>query len=327
MISCFTYHKTGMIKKKNMKKIREKADNLRAGRCKLPFSGGHWCCEKKMPVVNERVCIFRKGLNMQSIIQKVHVHMPYHLLPRYLPMILEHRLNLELYFNHHTLSSIDRDDCLRTAELLKDGGLKFTFHAPFVDLRPGALDDRIRKASMERIRQAFDLAQYFQPLKIVCHPSYDDRYYVNCDDLWLENSVRFWSELKGVAKDAGAAVALENVYEKEPDILRKLMEILVDDHFCFCFDTGHFNVFSNKSLQTWIEQMGAYIGHLHLHDNFGEFDEHLPVGTATFPFRELFTSLGELGVRPTVTLEAHRQDHLWQSLDNLQKMSLLDLLG
>ena len=264
---------------------------------------------------------------MHNIIQKVHIHMPYHLLERYQPMILEHRLNPELYFNHHTLSSIDRDDCRLTAGIFKNAGLKVTFHAPFVDLRPGALDDRIRKASMERIRQAFDLAQYFQPLKIVCHPSYDDRYYVNCDDLWLENSVRFWSELKRVAKDAGAVVALENVYEKEPDILRKLMEILADDHLCFCFDTGHYNVFSNTPLTTWIEQMGPYIGHLHLHDNFGEFDEHLPIGTATFPFQELLTRLGMLKVRPTITLEAHRQDHLWQSLDNLEKMALPELLN
>ena len=63
---------------------------------------------------------------MHNIIQKVHIHMPYHLLERYQPMILEHRLNPELYFNHHTLSSIDRDDCRMHAGIFKTAVLKVT---------------------------------------------------------------------------------------------------------------------------------------------------------------------------------------------------------
>jgi len=263
---------------------------------------------------------------MLDVIKRVHAHMPYHLLPRYLSMILEQKLNLEIYFSHHTLRSLDPDECRQMAARLNDAGLKVTFHAPFVDLRPGALDERIRQVSMERIRQAFDLAPIFQPLKIVCHPSFDERYYVSCDDLWLENSARFWGELISVAKASNTIVALENVYEKEPGILRRLFEILSCDNLCFCFDTGHYNVFARSPLKLWMDQIGPYIGHLHLHDNFGRLDEHLPVGAATFPFDELFAALKSLGIKPTFTLEAHSQDHLWQSLKNVQEMKLLERL-
>jgi sugar phosphate isomerase/epimerase len=263
---------------------------------------------------------------MPDILRRVHAHMPYHLLSRYLPMVLERKLNLEIYFSHYALQLLDKNECSQTARRLKDAGLKVTFHAPFVDLRPGALDDQIRKTSLDRINQVFDLTPYFQPLKIVCHPSFDDRYYVDCDDLWLENSVNFWRQLIPAAKDAGTIIALENVYEKEPNILRRLLEALASEQVCFCFDTGHFNVFSYTPLKTWVEQLGRYIGHLHLHDNFGKFDEHLPVGAATFPFDQLFAALKALKVKPTVTLEAHSQEHLWQTLANLQKMALLDSL-
>ena len=263
---------------------------------------------------------------MLDIIRKVHAHMPYDLLPRYLPMILEKKLNLEIYFSHYTLQSLDKNQCHKTAETLKDAGLKVTFHAPFMDLRPGALDDQIRKTSLDRIRQVFDLIPCFQPLKIVCHPSFDIRYYVNCDDLWLENSVGFWRQLIPLAKDGGTVIALENVYEREPGILRRLLATLNSDQVCFCFDTGHFNVFARESLKTWMDVLGPYIGHLHLHDNFGRFDEHLPPGNATFPFDEFFTALQALKVKPTITLEAHAPEHLWQSLANLQEMSLLDRL-
>jgi len=248
--------------------------------------------------------------------------MPYPLLPQYLPLILERKLNPEIYFSHYALEALDKPECIGIAETLRDSGLKVTFHAPFVDLRPGALDHQIRRVSMDRISQVFDLAPYFRPLKIVCHPSFDDRYYVDCDDLWLENSIHFWQQLAGSARETGTIIALENVYEKEPGILCRLLEGLASDQICFCFDTGHFNVFARSPLKVWMEKLGRFIGHLHLHDNFGKFDEHLPVGAATFPFEELFTALRALPVKPTVTLEAHAQEHLWESAANLQKMSL-----
>ena len=263
---------------------------------------------------------------MQDILNKVHAHMPFHLLPEYLEMILEKKLNLEIYFSHYALQKLDKQQCLESAKTLADAGLKVTFHAPFMDLRPAALDDKIRQASVDRIKQVFDLAPYFQPMKIVCHPSFDERYYVSCDDLWLENSVKTWTEIIILAKEVKTVIALENVYEKEPEILRRLFESLSSEHICFCFDTGHFNVFSYEPLSEWLAQMGKYIGHLHLHDNCGKTDEHLPVGGGTFPFALLFKTLQTIKVKPSITLEAHSQEGLWRSINNVKNMALLDFL-
>jgi sugar phosphate isomerase/epimerase len=250
--------------------------------------------------------------------------MPYHLLPRYLKSIIQQKLNLEIYFHHWALQDMDKSQCIETAKLFAETGLKVTFHAPFLDLRPAALDDKIRQTSLDRIKQVFELAPYFHPLKIVCHPSFDDRYYVSADDLWLENSVKTWTELIAQAKDAKTIIALENVYEKNPHILRRLFNALSSDNICFCFDTGHFNVFSHEPLDIWLRELGKYLGHLHLHDNFGRLDEHLPVGCGTFPFTNFFQTLNKMKVKPTITLEAHNQDSLLQSVKNIKEMSLLN---
>ncbi|MBN1364997.1 MAG: sugar phosphate isomerase/epimerase [Syntrophaceae bacterium] len=261
---------------------------------------------------------------MKDIINKVHAHMPYHLLPKYLEMILKQKLNLEIYFNHWALQSLNKKKCIETAKILTDADLKITFHAPFMDLRPGALDDKIRQISVERIKQVFDLTSYFSPLKIICHASFDDRYYVSCDDLWLEASVKTWKELIALAEADKVIIALENVYEKNPRILRRLFEALPCDRICFCFDTGHFNVFSHEPLGVWLTELGKYLGHLHLHDNFGGNDEHLPVGCGNFPFAELFQSIRKMKKNPTVTAEAHNQNNLWESLNNIKSMELLN---
>lgn len=267
-----------------------------------------------------------KRVVMQNTISQVHAHMPYHLLPKYLEMILDRKLNLEIYFHHWALENLDKSKCMEMAGGLLDAGLKITFHAPFMDLCPGALDDQIRRASVDRIKQVFDLAPYFRPLKITCHASFDVRYYVSVDELWLENSVKTWRELIYLAEDHHTVIALENVYERDPDVLRRLFEILSSDRICFCFDTGHFNVFSLVSLHVWLEDLGRYLGHLHLHDNFGSKDEHLPVGSGTFPFAELCDFLKAKAIKPTATLEAHNQSNLWQSMENIESLGLMKYL-
>ena len=262
---------------------------------------------------------------MQDILKKVHVHMPFDFLPRFQEMILQEKMNLEIYFSCSALDKLDNTKCRQMANLLTDSGIKVTFHAPFMDLRPGALDGKIRQASLERLKQVFELAPYFHPLRIVCHPSYDSRYYVSCDEEWLDNSAATWLTLIALVREAETIIALENVYEKEPSILRRLFERLNSDRICFCFDTGHFNVFARTALNVWLEELGQYLGHLHLHDNHGRFDEHLPVGNGTFPFAELFQTLQEIKAKPSITLEAHAQADLWQSLSNIKEMGILGI--
>ncbi len=261
---------------------------------------------------------------MRDILSKVQVHIPFHLLPQYLETILRQKLNPEIYFSYYALKNLDKTKCIETVKLFAGAGLKVTFHAPFMDLRPGALDDKIRQISLDRIKQVFDLVPYFHPLKVVCHPSFDERYYVDCDYLWLESSIKTWTELIALAKDAKTIIALENVYEKNPHILRRLFDALSSDSICFCFDTGHFNVFSYTPLNIWLQELGKYLGHLHLHDNRGRTDEHLPVGCGTFPFAELFQTLQAIRAKPSMTLEAHVQADLWQSLNNVKNMNPLD---
>lgn len=250
--------------------------------------------------------------------------MPFDLLPRFQKMIIRKRMNLEIYFSHSTLNKLDKKKCRQAAELLINSGIKITFHAPFMDLRPGALDEKIRLASVNRLKQVFDLIPYFQPLKIVCHPSFDKLYYVSCDEEWLEASTATWLTLIALIEgEAKTQIALENVYEWEPSILRRLFERLDSDRICFCFDTGHFNVFARSELKVWFDELGKYLGHLHLHDNYGGKDEHLPVGRGTFPFSEFFQKLREIKAEPTITLEAHAEDNLWESLTNIKKMGIL----
>ncbi len=266
---------------------------------------------------------------MHDILKKIQVNMPFRMLvDRYLPMVLEKRINPEIGFDCFALDSFRKEDFLKVAGMLRDEGLTITFHAPFYDLRPGAVDRRIREVTVERLNQVFELVPYFKPESIVCHPSFDSRYYVSNDDLWLENSRDTWMRFLAMADGMDTVIVLENVYENNPEILNRLINSLNKfDNIRFCFDTGHFNAFSNVPLEEWMESLGTCIGEIHLHDNDGRTDEHAPVGEGNFPFRRFFEFLSENDIRPIITIEPHTEENLWHTLKNIKNMKLLDYLG
>jgi len=260
---------------------------------------------------------------MHDILKIVQVHMPFHFLhDHFLPKVIKEGINPEISFNHHALDRFRKEDYIKVADQLLEAGLTITFHAPFMDLRPGAIDPKIRQVTIERLKQVFDLVPYFRPLSIVCHASFDKRYYVSSENTWLDNSIETWKHFLTQAVEMKTVIALENVYEGDCQHLGLLLNAFASPHVCFCFDTGHFNVFSVTPLEEWINSLGARIGQIHIHDNNGLLDEHLPVGEGNFPFWKFFELLHEKGLNPILTIESHTEKHLWRMLENISAMKL-----
>lgn len=257
------------------------------------------------------------------MLRAVQVHIPfYHLREQSLPLVLEKKINPEISFSAESLERYGRDEYAETAERLRKADLTVTFHAPFMDLRPGAVDGEIRRVSRHRIEQVIALIPLFHPRSIVCHPSFDHRYYVSTEDQWIKNSIETWTYLAGTLEDTDTIICLENVYESGPTPIRMVLDECPTEKIGVCFDTGHFNCFSQASLEEWINTLAPYIKQLHLHDNTGRADEHLPVGDGTFPFPQLFAMLKQRSLKPIVTLEAHKEADLERFLANMRTMDL-----
>ncbi|MDD5476380.1 MAG: sugar phosphate isomerase/epimerase [Syntrophales bacterium] len=276
------------------------------------------------------------SVNVPPVLEQVQVNMPFRLLmEKYLPIVLRERMNLEIGFDCFALDAYGLEDFQKTAGILSDAGVKVTFHAPFYDLRPGAIDGKIREVTFNRIAEVFRVVPLFKPLSVVCHAAFDRRYYVSHEDEWLENSIKTWTPFVRMARDLGTTLMLENVYEDCPDELKLLMEHLVsvsrkesggaeaEPSVGLCFDTGHWNAFSGTPLDVWMEGLGPFIGQVHLHDNDGSGDEHLPVGEGTFPFYDFFDILNRRERKPIVTIEPHTPEALRKSLANIAAMDLL----
>ena len=159
--------------------------------------------------------------------------------------------------------------------------------------------------------------EIFQPRSIVCHIGYEARHYHGLEERWLAHSVATWEPLAAQAAAYGALLALENVYETQPELIRQLFARLQAPNIRFCLDVGHLQAFGGGDFPEWLELLGSLVGQLHLHDNNGARDEHLALGQGIIPFPDIIGFLPPAMTPPLITLEPHHENSLLPSLEYL----------
>jgi sugar phosphate isomerase/epimerase len=246
---------------------------------------------------------------------RLHVHVPWAELRERLPALAGRRLDPEIYFSGGDLSRIAGGEDAELPAALAATGLRCSAHGPFADLAPGAADAGLRDLTTGRLRAALLAAAPYRPRTVVFHPGYVPQRDGEHPRTWLRNSLRTWAALLPLPEPlAHTWITIENIYEAEPDTLVALLRELPSPPFGFCFDTGHFRLFSRVPLEAWIGALGPWIREVHLHDNAGLADDHLPPGQGGFDFAVLLRLLASLPQAVIGTLEMHRDAHVDEAL-------------
>jgi sugar phosphate isomerase/epimerase len=71
-------------------------------------------------------------------------------------------------------------------------------------------------------------------------------------------------------------------------------------------------------MKVWLEALGERLFEMHIHDNRGKYDEHLPVGDGNIRYEEIFRIT--MGKKFIFTLEPHKIEDLKRSISNFLKM-------
>ena len=185
-------------------------------------------------------------------------------------------------------------------------------HAPFAELIPCAIDPNVRTNAMARFRQTTALAARLGVRRIVVHGGFIP--YVYFPEWYVEQSICFWKEFLADAPD-DLLLAVENVMEPGPEMLVEIARGVDDPRLGLCLDVGHANTVVSKTPPAdWLAPMLPDLRHVHLHDNHGALDEHLPLGAGTIDFAPI---LAALAAHPDITITLENQDIL-PSLQYLQ---------
>ena len=253
---------------------------------------------------------------LRQVSRRIQIAVPFAMLSdQYLDLFIEHRLNPEIGFDAAVLEHRPHGDFRVVAEKLRRQGVTITLHAPFVDLSAGSPDPAIREVTRQRFEQILALVPMFQPRSVVCHAGYDRTRYGFNYDAWLHQSLQTWSWLAERLQKSGVRLMLENVYEQEPSQIRPIFESLSDTRVGFCLDMGHLHAFGKASPQPWLTTLGTFLGQLHLHDNAGDWDDHLALGCGRIDYRPVWAYLKTRAADPPIiTIEPHNKADVWPNL-------------
>lgn len=200
-------------------------------------------------------------------------------------------------------------------KMRKMGVVNLIIHGPFLDLNPVTFDSEIRRVTRLRFEQAYTAARELGAKKIVYHTCFHpDIYYLIG---WADRMADFFNKFLENRKDI--PVVLENVYDREWGPLLGVKEKMTNDNFSLCLDIGHANCYSTIPVVEWTEKLLPAVGHVHLHDNHGERDEHLALGRGNIDVRKVIEQIKNVQ-NCTCTLECSRKQDVIESFELLKSL-------
>jgi sugar phosphate isomerase/epimerase len=185
-------------------------------------------------------------------------------------------------------------------------------HMPtFVSLAD--LTDSIRQASVDEVLASLEAAAELQPRHVVLHPAYISGMGPYVIDLARQHALDSLAAIAGRAEALGLVVCLENMFPRtrfcvEPDDFQQVFEQF--PALQLTLDIGHGCIGSpgGKRVLEFIRRFGQRVHHLHVSDNFGKLDDHLPIGSGSIPFASILEKLKATGFDRTVTFEIFTDD-------------------
>lgn len=222
---------------------------------------------------------------------------------------------------HQSLSSLK--------ELGKAHGINYYLHAPFLIEEDSLSSSEVSSWYWTKVEDSIKFADELDSSLVTFHPgpllpkgggarndqprsepTIVGRQYFNVDLKPLE-------DLLQKAKSMGITLCLENLGKGVGADLAHLRMVLTDyESLGFTFDVGHANISHN--MDQMMEDLRDQIAHIHLHDNCGDQDNHLALGTGTIDYPYLLKRLDNLDLIGIMELSS--MEELEESVGYLESL-------
>lgn len=184
----------------------------------------------------------------------------------------------------------------------------YSFHAPFGDdIDISSQDLARREHSLDEILRAVDAAAHLGVHYFVIHPGPENADIPSREErlLRIENVCSVLDRVALRCSEAGIQCVLENklphlLFGQSADLLW-ILACLEGNRIGACLDTGH--AFLAGDLYQLVFKMAPYLRLLHVHDNKGHGDDHLPPGDGRIDWSALLQELSTTGFQGSLILE------------------------
>lgn len=219
-------------------------------------------------------------------------------------------------------------------DLISKHPIEISVHAPFLDFNLAAYQKQVRDGAIGAICDSIDFCAILGGNAIVVHGGYYTAIPIprgkaesigNSRELQWNYNIDALKQINDYADTKGVIVALENVgyprqvMDKTIEDLIKMREA-VGESLQFTLDFGHSRL--TDSTEKAIQLMGENIRHIHITDNLGLKDDHLPVGDGNLDYTPYLDFLREFPHLMTLELVEFGTDPgpVLKSRDNFLRM-------
>lgn len=226
-------------------------------------------------------------------------------------------------FDHWELFSEAEMDVTRDpshlVDLFSSYDLSLSLHTPICDMNVAALTERMRMATLEVLEANIEVAVMLGIDVITVHPGLSSMAVAGTESMALARAKESMRFLDSCAKEHGVLLAIENMPNLPMFLGRtseQLAHIVDGTDLSICYDVGHaYTMGQNDSM---VELLGDRIVNVHVHDNHGQKDEHLTVGSGSIDFDKVLLSLS--GYSRNLVIESRSLDSALESQSRLRKM-------
>ena len=211
------------------------------------------------------------------------------------------------------------------AELLKSQPLEIQVHAPLSDINIAGANPYMRESALNEIKKAISASGNLGVKVMTLHPGFRTPLYKRPEKV-REETKKSLKILERHALDSGITLALENMPDtfitvgKAPWELEEMTEGL---EVKWCFDVGHAN--TTGTMDDFLKHKERF-ANIHLHDNNGKMDEHLPLGDGDIEWKKVFRGLKGYGGNLVLEMDRGMGDAL-KSLESLKEVGFRDMIS
>ncbi|GAA0343621.1 MULTISPECIES: sugar phosphate isomerase/epimerase family protein [Oceanobacillus] len=202
---------------------------------------------------------------------------------------------IELMMDGHAWN--DMEDIFEVlAEELRKLPVDFSVHPPAWDINLTSENKAVRKTAFDEYKKAIEFAGMIGAKHVVIHPGFCFSPVFDKKQA-QQRSAAYIKQLCDIAKPLDVHLAVENVgYQgsalfSEEEFGHFLDEI--DDTAGYLIDIGHAQL-DNWNIPKVIHTVKGRLLGLHIHDNFGEADEHLPIGKGKINWDDILDALNDI---------------------------------
>ncbi len=201
---------------------------------------------------------------------------------------------------------------------LRSRGVILSLHAPIAEVNLMSPHPEARRFARAEIARTISLAARLGARSITLHLGYRSSG-SPFDPPW-EEALAALSFLGRMAREVGVELCLENdprhprLYLTE---LPRLLEVARETGVWVTLDVGHAWISHGRGALEYLGELAPIVRVIHIHDNHGNEDEHLPLGAGEIPLREFLMPLRGCSV---AVLELFSVEAIRESLPALREL-------